>query len=93
MDNTEARALLLKELASYRRSYAELATIVGTNSVVEVRGAYGTEYTIEVDVLWDSDKQGKIRVIGSIDDGRLPGALLPLCEDLLLFPDGTFAGE
>ncbi|HVT07863.1 MAG TPA: hypothetical protein VHO67_10410 [Polyangia bacterium] len=48
MDKTEARVLLLKELASYRRSYAELSTMLGTNSVAEVRGASGTEYTIEV---------------------------------------------
>jgi hypothetical protein len=94
MDQAEARDLLLEELARYRRlSYEELAKLVGANAVSEVRGRSGADYTIEVDVVWDSDSLGKIRVMGGIDDGRLPGAFFPLSEDFLLSPDGTFLGE
>ena len=95
MDKAEARDLLLKELRSYRSCvYGDLAERVGTNDVVEVRGPSGAEYTIEVDVVWDSPgTPGKIRVMGSIDDGRLPGAFFPMSDDFIMFPDGTLTSE
>jgi hypothetical protein len=95
MDKVEARDLLLKQLIPYRSySYGEMAKLVGTNSVLEVRGRSGVDYTIELDVFWDSPGEpGNIRVMGSIDDGRLPGAFFPLSEDFILSPEGTFLGE
>jgi hypothetical protein len=95
MDKAEARDLLLKELRSYRRhSYRDLAERVGTNTVVQGRGPSAAEYTIEVDVFWDSPgSPGKIRVMCSIDDGRLPGAFFPMCGDFIISPDGTFTSE
>jgi hypothetical protein len=95
MDESEARDLLLKEVIGYRScSYEQLTKLVGTNHVSEVRGPSGVDYTIEVDVFWDSPgSPGKIRVMGAIDDGHLPGAFSPLCEDFILCPDGTFLGD
>ncbi len=95
MDRTEARAVLAQQLASYkRRTYGDLVKLVGTVSVVEVRGPSGAEYQIEIDVMWDSPRDKvDVRVIGAIDDGLLPGALLPLCDSFILAPDGRFVGE
>ena len=95
MDRTEARAVLAQQLASYRgRAYGDLVKLVGTNSAVEVRGPSGAEYQIEIDVMWDSPRDKvDVRVMGAIDDGRLPGALLTLCDSFIVTPDGRFVGE
>jgi hypothetical protein len=95
MDKAEARDLLLNELTSYRRRpYQDLAKLVGTNADVQVRGPSGVQYAIEIDVVWDRPGEpGNIRVLGGIDDGRLPGAMFPLCEDFIMSPAGTFIGE
>jgi hypothetical protein len=95
MDKTEARVVLAEQLAIYRgRSYADLVSLVGTNSVVEARGQSGAEYQIEIEVLWDS-KRDKLNVLvtGAIDDGRFFSALSPVCDSFIVAPDGTFVGE
>jgi len=95
MDKAEARNVLARQLASYRgRPYHDMVRLVGTNSTVEVRGPSGAEYQIEIDVMWDSRREKvNVRVMGAIDDGRLPGALLPLCESFVLTPDERLLGE
>ena len=95
MDKTEARAILAQQLASCRRrTYGDLVKSVGTISVLEVRAPSGTEYQIEINVMWDSPRDKvNVRVLGTIDEGRLPGALRPLCDSFILAPDGTFVGE
>lgn len=95
MDKSEARVVLTHHLAAYRGySYDELTKLIGTNSIVEVRGPSGTDYQIETEVIWDSLREKvNILVMGAIDDGRLPGALLPLCDSFILAPDGTFVGD
>ena len=95
MDKSEARTLLLEHLALYRKySYGDLLKLMGNNSVAVVRGPSGTEYQIEIDILWDSPRDKvNIRVLGAIDDGRLPGALKPLSDSFILAPDGKFVGE
>jgi hypothetical protein len=95
MDKVEARNLLAQQLASYRvLPYRDLVKLVGANATVEVRGPSGVEYQIEIEVMWDSPREKvNIRVMGTIDDGRLPGALLPLCGSFVLSPDGRFVEE
>ena len=95
MDKNEARALLTQHLTSYRqRTYDDLVRLEGTNSVIVVCGPSGTEYQIEIEVMWDSPREKvNILVMAAIDDGRLPGALSPLCGSFILAPDGTFVGE
>ncbi len=95
MDKSEARTVLAQQLAKYRQySFGDLTKLIGVNSVVQVRGPSGAEYQIEIEVMWDSlrDKTD-ILVMGAIDDGRLPGALSPLCDSFILAPDGKFVGE
>ena len=43
--------------------------------------------------MWDSPrKKTNVRVIGSIDDGHLPRAIVPLCESFIVSPAGS-SGE
>ncbi len=95
MNKSEARAVLAEQLAAYRaRSYADLAGMVGANSVVRARGRSGAEYQVEIDVMWDSPRDKvNILVIGGIDDGRFLSALSPLCVSFVLAPYGRFVGE
>ena len=44
--------------------------------------------------MWDSSRERlNIREMGAIDDGRLPEAISPLCDSLIVTPDGRFIGE
>ena len=74
MDKIEARDVLVAHLRSFRaRRYGDLVGLIGHVQVAEVVGRSGTEYQIEVEVMWDSPrKKTNVRVIGSIDDGHLP---------------------
>ncbi len=68
MDREEALGLLNAKLEDYRKmSYADLVTRIGDEEVVEVTGASGTEYQIEVHVTWDQKPNGDLRVMGTID--------------------------
>jgi len=91
MDRDEARAILEAHLESFRRrSYAELVGLIGDVQVSEVTGPSGAVYQIEVEVLWDSARERTlIHVLGAIDDGRLPGALLPVTDSFIVVPDGS----
>lgn len=95
MDKTEARAVLVEQLAAWRkRAYAELASMVGSHSVIAARGASGAEYQIEIEVLWDSPRERvNVLVSGGVDDGRGLASLFPLCESFIVAPDGRFVGE
>ena len=94
MDKVEAKRLLQDHLQSYRRRpYHDLVTLLGETQVAEVLGASGVPYQIEVEVQWDQHPGGSIRVLGGIDDGTFRAAFSTVCDDFLLAPDGTFAGE
>lgn len=88
MNRQEAAALLRDALATHRgRRHADLVALVGDVQVAETTGASGETYTIEIDVMWDARPDGDIRVMGAIDDGRLPGAMAPLCDDFVVTPE------
>ena len=43
------------------------------------------EYQIELEVVWDSPREKTdIRVVGAIDDGRLPGAMTPVTDSFMV---------
>ena len=96
MNNGEALRILARELDAYRSmSYQTLADRIGSTTVITRRGADGTEYQIEVEVFPDDPRrpQGDLRVIASIDDGRLPGAIRPLTQDFVRGAGGDSIGE
>jgi hypothetical protein len=94
MDRGEAREVLAAHLSSFRLlAYADLVGLMGDVHVAEVRGPSGATYQIEIDVSWDSPRERtNIRVLGTIDDGRLPGAFVPGCDSFIVTPDGKFVG-
>jgi hypothetical protein len=90
MNKDEARGVLAAHLEQYRRrTYGDLSRTLGNQGCDEVIGPSGAEYQVEVDILWDNKPGGLLRILGSIDDGRLPGAMFPLTAGFLLRPDGT----
>jgi hypothetical protein len=93
MDRTEATELLRDHLRSWRsRSYQELADQVGESHQSMLKGDSGTDYQVEVQLVWDSETHGNLRVIASIDDGGWR-AFVPVTDTFLLAPDGSFVGE
>jgi hypothetical protein len=93
MDNTEARALLRAQLAPWRsQPYVELCEQVGRSQRFEVVGESGTWYQGNVRVFWDDEPNGAIRVIATIDDGGWR-AFVPLGDNFIRRPDGSFVGE
>lgn len=49
------------------------------------RGDSGTDYQIEIEVMWDGKGGGDLRVLGSIDDGGVR-AFCPLCDSFIVTP-------
>lgn len=94
MNKQESLALLREHLHGYRcRSYHDLVGLLGrSQGTTEIRGASGVLYQITVVIHWDDKPQGALRVIGSIDD-RGWRAFMPVTEDFIFAPDGTFVGE
>jgi hypothetical protein len=86
---------LLQHLNVFRRkTYAELAALVGETETGELTGEGGTRYQYEVSFYWDDPDRPNdiVRVFGSIDDGGIR-AFLPLCESFLVAPNGSIVGE
>jgi hypothetical protein len=67
--------------------------MMGDVHVAEVYGPSGAEYQIEVEVVWDSPRErADIRVMGAIDDGRLPSSMTPVTRDFIVSPDERGSG-
>jgi hypothetical protein len=95
MDRSEATALLEDALNEIRRlPYADLvARYRGEQQVLQVTGASGAEYQIEIEAFWDHPgRPGDLRVIASIDDGGW-SAFAPITRDFIIAADGSFMGE
>jgi len=96
MNMEEAQSILVQELNVFRtKTYHELSTLVDSPIVVGRMAPTGTDYQLEVDVLWDDPRRphGDIRVIASIDDGGILSAFSPLTISFIKTPAGTFLGE
>lgn len=93
MNRDEATLLLNAKLDEYRKlSYDQLADRIGDEEFPEVVGATGTQYQIETQIVWDDKPGGDVRVLGSIDDGGWR-AFMPLCDSLIMTPDGEIEGR
>ena len=80
-------------MASYRaRPYADLIRLLDRTTHIDMDGASGTKYQIDIEIVWDGAPNGDLRVMGAIDDGGVR-ANLPLTHSFILRPDGTFVGE
>ena len=93
MDNAAARAILLKELSAYRdRSYAELTALIGPEAFRREVTQDGVTYQLVIDLVWDDQPNGPVRVIGSVDNGGWR-AFVPVSESFIKAPDGSFVDE
>ena len=95
MKKEEVRVLDQVREEWWNRSFADLADRVRAGGLhAEQRVApSGDLYNVEVQFLWDHKPGGPIRVILSVDDGSVRGALKPRCSDFILSPCGTSMGE
>jgi hypothetical protein len=97
MDEAEARVILQAEIDKLRSlTYEQLKErLLGEVEAVEVVGPSGAEYQLELQAMWDDPrrKDGNLRVISSIDDGRAWRAFVPLTDSFSIAPDGSFVGE
>jgi|WetSurMetagenome_2_1015567.scaffolds.fasta_scaffold488700_2 hypothetical protein len=86
MDRSEASRILSEKLARFG-SYSDVVPLAESRHIetLEVRGAHGATYQIEVQFLWDDKQSRSVRVVGSIDDGGIR-AFFPLTETLLVSP-------
>ena len=92
MNKPEARQLLAAKLTELRRqSYSDLLRFMEPEGL-EVAGPSGVTYQLEVEAFWDDEPQRNLRVTVSIDDGGWR-AFIPLTDDFIIAPDGSFVGE
>jgi len=89
MNDVVATELIKDELQRLRLlNYSELVRLIGEDQISTPLGSDGKEYQMEVDVFWDGEKGGDVRVIVAVDDGGLR-AFVPLTSDFIMRSDGT----
>ena len=90
MDKHEALGLLNQRLSVLEQlPYSELVKRVRTNEAIQVIGQSGTEYNVEITVVWNGMRENEeIRVIGSIDDGHFWSAFRPGMAGFVMSPSG-----
>ncbi len=95
MDKVEAKEILLEQINKFRNlSYLELCRFVSVKNIEtpEIIGKSGTKYQLEIQAVWDDKPRRNLRVMVSIDAGGWR-AFVPLTEDFIIAPDGSFVGE
>ena len=91
MNKAEAKEILAQELFCLQaKSFKDLQKFINSPEVIELAGASGVSYQIEIQTFWDNPREsfGDLRIIASIDDGRFLSALLPLSSDFIVGSDG-----
>jgi hypothetical protein len=93
MDTVAAQKVLDKWVAKLRTvPYRELAARVDTATTDEIPRDDERSWQVEVQVFWDDEPNGNVRVMVSIDDGGLR-AFVPMTSDFIKAPSGEFIGE
>ena len=91
MNKEEARQLLeikLNELKNLKFEEFSEWVLNKRVEVYEIKGSSGDQYQVEVEAHWDHEKNGDIRVLGSIDNGTFRAAFTPICADFLVSKSG-----
>ena len=89
MDKLEARKLLTEFVDDLQKKpYDELLQLISNPVCREVEGSSRAQYQIEYEALWDSKPNGLLRIMASIDDGRLISAMFPITLSFLVDNDG-----
>jgi hypothetical protein len=88
MDKVEARVLLKAFVEDLQQQpYSELVRLIRNPVCVEMKGPSGTPYQIEYESLWDSEPNGLLRIMASIDNGGLISAMFPITLCFLVDSD------
>ncbi len=87
MNKEEAKQIIRNELESLRaKPYSELVRMIDAEPISGDRTSpSGKWYQIEIEVFWEHEPGGNIRVQGSIDDGGWR-AFSPLGDDFIKSP-------
>ena len=97
MDEPETNSILRTFVEDLkRRSYSDLMQrYLGQDEALEVVGASGTRYQVEVQAFCDDPRKPNenLLVMVSIDDGSLWRSTVPKTSSFIVAPDGTFVGE
>ena len=89
MNKIEAREILKAELNRFRsRSYDELTELIGHTWIKQVTGQSQLEYPVEIEVHWDSEEIGSLKILGAIDDGNMKSTIWPMGDDFIMTCDG-----
>ncbi len=93
MDTVAAQKVLRQWVTKLRAvPYRELAARVDSVTTDEVVRDSERSWQLEIQVLWDDEPEGNVRVMVSIDDGGLR-AFVPMTESFIKSPTGEFVGE
>ena len=93
VDTVAAQKVLDKWVAKLRKEpYRELASRVGSVTTDDIARDGERSWQLEIQVLWDDEPNGNVRVMVSIDDGGLR-AFIPMTNDFIKSPSGEFIGE
>ena len=93
MDKVAAQKVLKEWVTKLRAvSYKELASRVDSVTTDEVVRDSERSWQIEVEVQWDDEPDGNVRVTVAVDDGGLRD-FVPLTETFVKTPAGAFVVE
>ena len=91
MNKAEAQDILAQELNRLQaQRFKDLQELINSPRVIELTGASGVSYQIEIQAFWDNPREilDDLRIVASVDDGRVLSALFPLSEDFIIGADG-----
>ena len=93
MNIGEAQRVLGEQLAKLRTlPYRDLVARVDSVFTEEIVRDSERSWQLEIEVVWDDEPDGNVRVIASIDDGGLR-AFVPLTDSFVKAPSGEFVDE
>ena len=93
MDTVAAQKILSEWVVKLRTvPYRELASRVDSVTTDELMRDSERSWQLEIQVLWDDEPDGNVRVMVSIDDGGLR-AFVPMTESFIKSRTEEFVGE
>jgi len=88
MNREIAKSILAQELDGTKKiGYIKLAERIGGQPITrDLVASDGKSYQLEINIFWDSEKNGPIRLMGCVDDGGWR-AFMPLTISDLVCPE------
>ncbi|MGH7845604.1 MAG: hypothetical protein ACREQW_10600 [Candidatus Binatia bacterium] len=89
MNRDEAQSLLRVRVAELKaKSYPELKALLNNPECFEAKAGSGQIYQIEWEAFWESAREGNLKIIASIDDGKLSSSIVPITLAFVVTPGG-----